>query len=137
MPVSVGGADDLADDLFGRELAQKAFDIFRQVGQAVSARDSARLTSALPNERIRRRLLETFKNMAPRADARWKLVLHDDRDVSFATFHRNTIPFVDETLVTAEKRETARTVTGELKSIDFAERKVTITPCRAARCVPS
>jgi hypothetical protein len=122
VPVSVGGADDL----FGRELAQKAFDIFREVGQAVSARDSVRLANGLPNERIRRRLLETFKSMAPRADARWKLALHDDQDVSFATFDRETIAFVDETLVPAEQREAARTVTGELKSIDFAERKVTI-----------
>jgi hypothetical protein len=64
--------------------------------------------------------------MAPRADALWKLNLQDDHDISFATFDVQTIPFVEETLVPAEQREAARVVTGELKSIDFAERKVTI-----------
>jgi hypothetical protein len=122
MPVTIGGAGEL----FSADLANQAFGIFRGVMESVSARSSAGLVAALPNERIRSRVLESIKGMAPRAGARWKLKLHDDRDISFATFDAQTIPFVDETLVPVEQREAARVVTGELKSIDFAERRVTI-----------
>ncbi len=122
MPVTIGGAGEL----FFAELADQAFGIFRGVMESVSARSTAGLVSVLPNERIRRRVLESIKGMAPRAGARWKLNLHDDQDTSFATFDAQTIPFVDETLVPVEQREAARVVTGELKSIDFAERRVTI-----------
>lgn len=122
MPVTIGGAGEL----FVADLADKAFGIFRGIMEHVSARSTVGLASALPDERIRRRVLEAVKGMAPRADAKWKLSLHDDRDVSFATFDVETIPFVEETLVPVEQREAARVVTGELKSIDFTERKVTI-----------
>lgn len=122
MPVNIGGAGEL----FSAELANKAFGIFRGVMEKVSARSSVGLITILPDERILRRVLEVVKGMAPRADAQWKLNLHDDRDIPFSTFDVDTIPFVEETLVPVEQREAARVVTGELKSIDFAERKVTI-----------
>ncbi len=122
MPVTVGGSGEL----FSAPLANQAFGIFREVMERVSARSGVGLAAALPNERIRRRVLEAVKGMAPRADAQWKLNLHDDEDVSFANFDVQTIPFVEATLVPVEQRESARVVTGELKSIDFAERKVTI-----------
>lgn len=122
MPVTVGGASEL----FSAELAGKAFCIFRGVMEHVSERSSTSLNTILPDERIRRRVLESVKGMAPRADAKWKLSLHDSQNISFATFDVETIPFVEDTLVPAEQREAARVVTGELKSIDFAERKVTI-----------
>ena len=122
LPVTVGGSGEL----FSADQANQAFGVFRSVMENVSARSSAALAAVLPDERIRRRVLEAVKGMAPRADAQWKLALHDDRDVPFATFDVQTIPFVDETLVPVEQREASRVVTGELKSIDFAERKVTI-----------
>ena len=37
-----------------------------------------------------------------------------------------TIPFVQDTLVPAAQREASRVVTGELKNIDFIERKLTL-----------
>lgn len=122
LPVTIGGAGEL----FSAELAIKAFNIFRGVMEQVSARCSSGLASALPDDRIRRRVLESVKGMSPRADAKWKLSLHDDQNVSFATFDVETIPFVENTLVPVEQREAARIVTGELKSIDFTERKITI-----------
>lgn len=122
MPVKVGGAGEL----FSVELASKAFGIFRGVMEYVSARNGTGLTSALPDDRILRRVLEYVKGMSPRADAQWKLSLHDEQDISFATFDVETIPFVEKTLVPVEQREAARVVTGELKSIDFTERKITI-----------
>ena len=122
MPVTIGGAGEL----FSAELADKAFGIFRGVMGNVSAKNSSGLTSVLPDDRILRRVLEFVKGMSPRADAQWKLSLNDEQDVSFATFDVETIPFVEKTLVPVEQREAARVVTGELKSIDFAERKITI-----------
>lgn len=122
LPVTVGGTGEL----FSTDLANKAFGIFRGVMEHVSARSTAGLASVLPDDRIRRRVLESVKGMSPRADAQWKLSLHDDHDFSFATFDVETIPFVEKTLVPVEQREAARIVTGELKSIDFTERKITI-----------
>ena len=122
LPVTVGGIGDL----FSPDLANKAFGIFRGVLENVSSRSTAGLATTLPDDRILRRVLESIKGMAPRAGAQWKLKLHDDHDMAFASLDAETIPFVEQTLVPAAQREAARVVTGELKSIDFAERKVTI-----------
>lgn len=122
MPVTIGGTDGLLD----LELANNALHIFSAIMQNISAHKSESLPLILPDALILRRVLETIKGMSPRADALWKLSLHDDQDVSFATFDVETIPFVEETLVPVEQREAARIVTGELKRIDFTERKVTI-----------
>lgn len=122
LPVTVGGTGDL----FSPELANKAFGIFRGVLEGVAGKNTATLTGVLPDDRILRRVLESVKGMAPRAGAQWKLNLYDDQNHAFASLDEETIPFVEQTLVPAEQREAARVVTGELKSIDFAERKVTI-----------
>ena len=91
MPVMVGGAGEL----FSAELADKAFGIFRGVMERVSERSATSLSTILPDERIRRRVLESIKGMSPRADAKWKLSLHDNQNIPFATFDVATIPFVD------------------------------------------
>ena len=52
-------------------------------------------------------LVEAVKGMAPRADAKWKLALHDKANAPFAAFDIQTIPFIQETLVPAEQREAA------------------------------
>lgn len=122
LPVSIGGAGDL----FAPDMANKAFGIFRGVLETVAGRDTVALNNVMPDARILRRVLESVKGMAPRAGAQWKLNLHDDQDHLFASLDEETIPFVEQTLVPAEQREAARVVTGELKSIDFAEKKVTI-----------
>jgi hypothetical protein len=122
MPVTVGGAGDL----FIPELAEKAFGIFRDVMASVSAHDPIGLSAALPDARIRRRVLEAVKGMAPRADATWRLSLHDSGDTPFAHFDIGTVPFVQATIVPPEEREASKVVTGELKSIDFAARRFSI-----------
>ena len=122
LPVIVGSATEL----FESEQTEKAFRIFRDVMERVSSRDATGLTEALPDERIRRRVLEAVKGMAPRADAKWTLALHDSANVTFAFLDVQTIPFVQNTLVPAAQREASRVVTGELKNIDFIERKLTI-----------
>ena len=122
LPVTVGGAGDL----FVPDMANKAFEIFRDVLKSVTSQSATGLSKTLPDERILRRVLESVKGMAPRAGAPWKLALHDDQGQAFASLDEATVPFVERTLVPAEQREAARVVTGELKSIDFAERKVTL-----------
>jgi hypothetical protein len=122
LPVTVGGANEM----FQPEQAGKAFGIFQALMTRVSDRSASGLPGILPDERIRRRVLEAVKGMAPRADAKWTLTLHDASNTPFASFDVQTIPFVEETLVPAEQREAARVVTGELKNIDFIEHKLTI-----------
>ena len=122
LPVTVGSATEL----FEPENAEKAFHIFHGLMARISKRNSDGMAELLPDERIRRRVLEAVKGMAPRADAKWTLALHDVGDTSFASFDIHTIPFVQDTLVPAAKREAARVVTGELKNIDFIEHKLTI-----------
>lgn len=122
LPVTVGGATEL----FEPEHAEKAFSIFHDLMARISDRSAVGLAEILPDEHIRRRVLESVKGMAPRADAKWTLALHDASDALFACFNVQTIPFVQETLVPAAQREAARVVTGELKNIDFIEHKLTI-----------
>ncbi|MDP3439923.1 MAG: hypothetical protein U0989_01450 [Azonexus sp.] len=122
MPVTVGGGADLLVS----ELAEKAVTIFKDVMGLVSSRNAGGLVGVLPDQRIRRRVLESIKGMAPRSDAGWTLDFHDAQNAAFATFDTDTIPFVEATLVPPEQREAARVVTGELTSIDFAARKVSI-----------
>lgn len=122
LPVTVGGATEL----FEPEHAEKAFRIFHDLMARISDRNASRLSEVLPDERIRRRVLEAVKGMAPRADAKWTLKLHDSTNTAFASFDVQTIPFVQDTLVPAAQREASRVVTGELKNIDFIEHKLTI-----------
>jgi hypothetical protein len=112
--------------LFESENAEKAFQIFHGLMARISNRNANGMAELLPDERIRRRVLEAVKGMAPRADAKWTLALHDVNDTPFASFNIQTIPFVQDTLVPAAQREASRVVTGELKNIDFIEHKLTI-----------
>lgn len=122
LPVTVGQADGL----FDLDPVKRAYEVFRSLVQAVSVHDDAGVAAALPNERIRRRVLESIKAMAPQAEANWKLALHDEADAVFANFDAAIPAFVDSILTTEEQREAGRVITGELKSIDFTERKLTL-----------
>lgn len=122
LPVEIGGEADL----FQPDLADKAFSIFKQIVQGVARQNAEALHQAMPDPNIQRRVLESIKGMAPSAGAPWRLELQDEQRQPFACLDEKTIPFVETVLVPKEQREAARVVTGELKSIDFAERKVTI-----------
>jgi hypothetical protein len=122
MPMTVGDGIDL----LAQEAAEKATTLFTNVMKAISSHDVTSLFSDLPDPRVRRRVLEAVKGMAPRADAGWKLDIHDSKETVFATLDSNTVPFVEKTLVPQDDREASRIVTGELTSIDFTARKVSI-----------
>lgn len=122
MPVTIGGSKDLTHP----ESAERALQIFQNLMARVSSRTTAGLSDVLPDERIRRRILELVKGMAPRAGSNWTLRLHDGENTPFAFFDQDTIPFVQQTLVPDEQRESSRVITGELKNINFIEHKLTI-----------
>jgi hypothetical protein len=122
VPVTIGDAEDLTQ----REAAEGALRIFQNLMHRISDRSVENWAEVLPDERIRRRVLEHVKGMAPRAGAKWTLSLHDDQDRPFAALDPGTIPFIQAALVPEEEREASRVVTGELKNIDFFERKITL-----------
>ena len=122
VPVAVGGTGEM----FQREHSESALNIFRKLMRGVSARSAHGWSEILPDERIRRRVLESVKGMAPAAGALWTVSLHDAADEEFARFDAETVRFVQETLVPVEQREASRVVTGELKAIDFVTRSIII-----------
>lgn len=122
MPVTVGAAGEL----FRHELADRALWIFRELMQGISSRTSETFVRSLPDERIRRRVLESVKGMAPRPGSPWVLHLEGEPGVAFATLDKHTVPFLQEALVPANQRQVERVVTGELKNIDFIEHRLKI-----------
>jgi hypothetical protein len=122
MPVAVGGPGEL----FQPELAERAYRIFQDMMAGVSKHSATGWSGTLPDERIRRRVLELVRGMAPGAGAGWTVSLHDAQNIPFATFDETTVRFIQDALVPAEQREASRVVTGELKSIDFVARSLTI-----------
>ncbi|MBU1360854.1 MAG: hypothetical protein KKC79_01595 [Gammaproteobacteria bacterium] len=122
LPVVIGNTAEM----FHVEEAEEALRIFRQLMELVSTRSLAGWSDVLPDERIRRRVFEAVKGMAPSAGAKWSVQLQDSGNRVFATLDQNTIRFVQELLVPIEQREASRVVTGELKTIDFFERSLTI-----------
>jgi hypothetical protein len=122
VPVEIGDTTDLLQE----EHAAQALSIFEELMRNISAKSSAGIVQALPDERVRRRVLEAVKGMAPRSGANWKLSLHDSADVAFADIDRDTVSFVQQTLVPIDQREASRVITGELTNIDFVKRVLTM-----------
>lgn len=123
LPLSLG---DPLSDLFALDDIQKVWGLFSGLLRGVSACDERLVRDALPDGTVRRRVLECFKAMAPGAGANWRLDIRGGDDQSFALFDDKTQPFVQGTLVPAEQREAERTITGELKTINFTQRQFSI-----------
>lgn len=120
VPIEVGGHDLLAVEV------EKGFAIFKNLIEGITGRDSGRIKSALPDERLRHRVLEAIRGMAPRADAKWRLKLWDAADVVFGDLDTESEPFIRESIVPIEEREASQVVTGQPANIDFLKRTVTI-----------
>lgn len=123
LPMSLG---DPSSDQLALDDIKKAWKSFAELLGGVSACDAGRVKNALPDSALRRRVLEYVKGMAPSAGADWTFGIHDNTGVRFAQFDEKTLPFVQATLVPAEQREAERTITGELKSINFTQRQFSI-----------
>ena len=122
VPVEIGDSVDLLQDA----QAAQALSIFKQLMTSISAHSASELAKTLPDERMRRRVLEAIKGMAPRSGSNWTLSLHDSFDKPFADIDRDTVSFVQEILVPVEQREASRVITGELTNIDFLAHKLTM-----------
>jgi len=123
LPLTLG---DPLSDLFVLDDIQKVWGLFSGLLRGVSACDEHQVRDALPDGLVRRRVLESFKAMAPRAGANWHLDIRCADDRSFARLDDKTLPFVQSALVPAEQREAERTITGELKTINFTQRQFSI-----------
>lgn len=123
LPMSLG---DPSSDLFALDDIKKAWKSFTDLLGGVSACDAGRVKDALPDTALRRRVLEYVKGMAPSAGADWRFGILDAAGGSLAQFDEKTLPFVQATLVPPEQREAERTITGELKSINFTQRQFSI-----------
>lgn len=123
MPMSLG---DPASDLFAQGDIEQAWKSFSDLLRSISTRDTAWMKEVLPDSALLRRVLEYVKGMAPSAGANWKFGILDKAGATLAEFDEKTLPFVQATLVPAEQREAERTITGELKSINFTQRQFSI-----------
>lgn len=123
MPMSLG---DPTFDLFALDDIEQAWKYFSDLLGSISTCDTARMKEVLPDSALLRRVLEYVKGMAPSAGANWKFSILDKAGASLAQFDEKTLPFVQATLVPAEQREAERTITGELKSINFTQRQFSI-----------
>jgi hypothetical protein len=122
MPVVVGSSLEI----FRIEHAEQALGIFETLMKRLSDHAAGGCADILPDERIRRRVLEAVKGMAPSAGQKWTVSLHDAQSHAFATLTQESARFVQELLVPVEQREASRVVTGELRTIDFFARSLTI-----------
>lgn len=122
VPIEVGAQSELLDE----PMVASAMDIFEKLMRRISSKDASSLGEVVPDSSILRRVLEAVKGMSPRGDDAWSLQIRDKNDAVFASLDHTAVPFLQETLVPEDQREAERVVTGELKSIDFAARKLTI-----------
>ena len=122
LPVTIGASGEL----FSAGEADRAFVIFRELMSRISRRSDDGLAATLPDERVRRKVLEAMRAMAPPAGAKWTFNLRDGQGQVFADIDQHTSAFVQSLLLPVVPREDSRVLTGELKRIDFKERTLTI-----------
>lgn len=84
------------------------------------------MANVIPDGSIRKRVLESIKGMLPQFGSGWRLDVRDSTGVSVASVGDWSASFIDELTVPAEELAAAQTVTGQLRNIDFAARKLTI-----------
>lgn len=123
MPIVVGGT---FTDLFAPEQAAIAAQVFKNLMVGIQRRDRNEIAQVLPDASIRKRVLESIKGMLPQYGSGWQLDVHDSTGGSVAIVGDWSLSFIDELTVPAEELAAAQTVTGELRNIDFAARKLTI-----------
>lgn len=123
LPISLG---DTTSDVFATDNGLKVWASFVDLIKNVIQRDSGAIRQLLPDSLLRRKILEYIKGMSPGAGADWRFSVVDIDGNSLGHFDDQTLPFVQSVLVPPEQREAEKTITGELKSIDFTQRQFTI-----------
>ena len=123
VPITVGNAS--TDLMAGRQIFD-AWDKFSGLTTAISNRDTVKIKEALPDSRLRKKVLEAMRGMAPSPGIGWKLDLYDSKKQKFATFDDGVQPFIYDISTSQQQREESQTITGELQSIHFSEHKLEI-----------
>lgn len=123
VPISLS---DASSDVFEADHRPRVWDAFVGVLSGIIRHDSGAIRQLLPDSLLRRKVLEYVKGMCPAAGSDWKFSVHDPNGLSLGQFNDEALPFVQSVLVPPEQREAERTITGELKSIDFTQRQFTI-----------
>lgn len=123
IPMTLG---DPGSDLFVFEDIDRAWKTFSALLAGVSDGRADWLRQALPDSTLRRRVLEYIKGMAPNAGANWTLDIQGATGDRLARLTEKAHNFIQSTFIPVERREAERTITGELKSIDFTQRQVKI-----------
>jgi hypothetical protein len=123
VPMTVGNA---STDLMAGQQILEAWDKFSGLTVAVSSRDVVKIKEALPDSRLRKKVLEAMRGMSPSPGIGWKLDLYTSEKKKFATFDDGVQPFIYSISTTQQQREESQTITGELQSIDFSEHKLEI-----------
>ncbi|MBU3656280.1 MAG: hypothetical protein FGM23_08005 [Alphaproteobacteria bacterium] len=111
---------------FWAEQIGEALDKFTELLVAVSSRSTLEISKILPDSRLRKKVLEYIREMAPSPGTGWKLALYNSKKQKFATFDDGVPIFINELTISQQRREESQTITGELKSIDFSKRKLEI-----------
>lgn len=123
LPMTIGDPDS---DLFVSEDIDKAWKTFSELLSGTGEEQADLLCHALPDSALRRRVLEYIKGMAPSAGANWSLDILGANGHILARLTEKTHNFIQSTFIPVERKEAERTITGELKSIDFTQRQLRI-----------
>lgn len=123
LPISFG---DYSVDLLAQQQIDEAWDKFKEIMSGVFKREPALVNKALPDTALRKKVLDAIKGMTPRAGSNWRLSLVDANSKQIARMTEDTHLYLKDLLTSSEQREASQTVTGQLKSIDFGARKLTM-----------
>ncbi len=123
VPMTVGNT---SVDLYAPDQIGRAWNKFKTLVVAVSSRNTPGIRETLPDSRLREKVLEYIRGMAPSPGTDWKLGLYDSKKQKFATFDDEVPTFINELTISKQQREESQTITGELQSIYFRERKLEI-----------
>lgn len=123
IPMTIGDPDS---DLFVPEDIEMAWKTFSELLSATGEERADLLYHALPDSALRRRVLEYIKGMAPSAGTNWSLDIVGTTGHRLARLTEKAHNFIQSTFIPVERKEAERTITGELKSIDFTQRQLRI-----------
>jgi hypothetical protein len=113
-------------ELHGAEQSEQALGVFKKLMASISQKDRPATEKLIPDEGLRRRVLESIRSMSPQAGDHWSVDIRGTDNVSFGNLDSSTSGFVKDTLVPPEQREEEQVLVGELSNIAFTQRKFTI-----------
>jgi hypothetical protein len=108
--------------LEGFDTATVVVDVFERIAGALTSGAKATVLELLPDASFRRRVIDCFRSLAPRAGSGWRLkLLSGNNTFQFDdSFHAS----IRRTFQVEAEEATTQVVNGELTRIDFANHKI-------------